>query len=137
MTFTYDLASADVDKLNISKVRLEIGDTVSGSGVRSSGANLTDEEIQVWLDSEEEEIMLAAARACEMLARDWAKAASIQLGPRREQLSDVAKAWERQAEELRSQYGSGSAGSGIVSGYYQGYADIQEPETAIEIDEEE
>jgi hypothetical protein len=130
VTFSYTLTA------DVGKVRLEIGDTVSGSGVRSSGANLTDEEIQVWLDAESDDVMLAAARACEMLARDWAKAASIQLGPRREQLSDVAKAWERQAQALRDQYGSGSIGSGIQSGYYQGYADIQEPETAIEIDEE-
>jgi hypothetical protein len=130
VTFSYTLTA------DVGKVRLEIGDTVSGSGVRSSGANLTDEEIQVWLDAEDDDVMLAAARACEMLARDWAKAASIQLGPRREQLSDVAKAWERQAQALRDQYGSGSIGSGIQSGFYQGYADIQEPETAIEIDEE-
>ena len=131
MSFTYLLTD------NVGKVRLEIGDTVSGSGVRSNGTNLTDEEITVWLTAESSNVMQAAARACEMLARDWAKASSIALGPRREQLSDVARAWGRQAKELRSQYGSGSLGSGIASGFYQGYADIQEPETAIVADEEE
>lgn len=128
MTFTYDLAGSG-DVLNISKVRLEIGDTIADAGVRASGANLTDEEILVWLEAEGDSVMLAAARACEMLARDWSRVASISLGPRREALSDVAKAWKEQAEKLREQYGPGlAAGTGIVSGYYQTYADVQEAE---------
>jgi len=105
MTFTYDLAAADADTLNIAKVRLEIGDTVSGTGVRADGSNLTDEEIQTWLDTEGDDVMRATARACEMLARDWARAASIAVGPRREQLSDVSKAYAEQAKALREQHG--------------------------------
>lgn len=129
MTFTYDLSSSATTDLNISKVRLELGDTIAGAGVRTDGSNLSDEEIQVWLTAEGSSVMLAAARACEMLARDWARVASIQLGPRREALSDVAKAWAEQAKTLRTQYGPGlSSGSGIVSGYYQTYADVQEAE---------
>ena len=71
MTFTYDLASADADEVAISKVRLELGDTVSGTGVRPSNANLTDEEIAVWLEDEDDHIMRTVARACEALARMW------------------------------------------------------------------
>jgi hypothetical protein len=71
------------------------------------------------------------------LARDWSKAASFQLGPRREQLSDVAKAYANQASSLRSQYGYGSAGGTVVSGFFQGYADIQEAEQNVMTDEDE
>jgi hypothetical protein len=110
MTFTYDLASADIPTQRIAQVRLELGDTSDGSGVRVSGASLTDEEIAVWLAAEDNHILRTVARACEMLARDWSRAATIALGPRKEELSDIAEAWAARAKELRDQYGSTSGG---------------------------
>src|SRR5690349_4209261 len=104
MTFTNNLATA------IGKVRLEIGDDVENSGVRPDGTNLSDEAIQVLLDREEDDEMRAAAAACELLARHWARFADITLGPRRESLSQVAAQYRAQAAELRDQHGYGEGG---------------------------
>lgn len=105
MTFTYNLASTDGDTLNIAKVRLELGDTTSGSGVRPDGSNLGDEEIAVWLDREADDVMRATAAACEALSRQWATIADITVGPRREALGKVAERYAERAEQLREQYG--------------------------------
>lgn len=115
MTFTYDLSSVDEDLLAISTVRLELGDTVSGTGVRPNGTNLTDEEISMWLDAEGSVVMRGVARACEALARMWAPVVDITVGPQREALSKVADAWAKQAEQLRDTYG-GSSGSAFSVG---------------------
>lgn len=44
MAFTYDTTT------DIGKIRLKIGDTVDGDGVKPAGGNFTDAEIQVFLD---------------------------------------------------------------------------------------
>lgn len=103
MTFTYDLST------DIGAMRLELGDTTSGSGVKPDGTNLTDEELQVLL-TREGTVMTACAAACELLARHWARVANISVGSRREDLSSVAEQWSKQARQLREQYG-GAAGS--------------------------
>ena len=82
MSFSYDLASADTDTLNVSKVRLEIDDTVYTAGVKPDGTNFTDEEIMIWLSRESDDVMRAVASACEVLARAWARVADIAVGPR-------------------------------------------------------
>lgn len=43
MTFTYAIAT------DLGKLRLAIGDETTGQGVKPSGANFTDEELQVFL----------------------------------------------------------------------------------------
>lgn len=103
MAFTYDLGSANAGLLNISKVRLEIGDTVSGVGVRPDGSNLSNEEIQTWLTAEGDDVMLAAARACDALARMWSTVGNEKVGPLSISLSQVSERFEKQAVALRSQ----------------------------------
>lgn len=102
MTFTYVLTT------DVGLVRLEIGDTTAGAGVKPDGTNLTDEEIGVWLSRESNDVMRAAACACEALARMWAPMADISVGPRRESLSQVAAGWSKQAAALRAQFGGNS-----------------------------
>lgn len=104
MTFTYDLANADAAKVLISKVRLEIGDTVSGTGIRPDGTNLTDEEITVWLDMEDDDVMLAAARACDAMSRAWSVIANETIGPRKTEFGKVSGEYEKRASSIRETY---------------------------------
>jgi hypothetical protein len=124
MTFTYDLANADPDIALISRVRLEIGDTVEDDGVTPSGSNLSDEEIAILLAREGGE-MRATAAACELLSRQWSRVANIAVGPRREDLGKVAEDWRKSAAEIRERYGYASGGRVSVSGLTRvdGYSD--------------
>jgi hypothetical protein len=125
MTFTYDRASEDAETLLISKVRLEIDDTVEGEGVRPNGTNLSDEEIAVLLEREGDDEMRAAAAACELLSRAWSKIASISAGPRREEAGKIAAEFRASAVELRRQHGYGSQGGMMSIGTIRvdGYSD--------------
>lgn len=116
-TFTND---PDTD---LGKVRLELGDDVDGEGVRPDGSNLTDAQLQVWLDREES-VMRATAAACEALARQWARLANITIGARKEDLGAVSEQWAKQAYRLREQYGGGGSG-GFAIGMQRadGYAE--------------
>jgi hypothetical protein len=121
MEFTYDLTTA------VGKVRLEIGDTSSDDGVKPDGSNLTDAEISLWL-TEEGSVGRASARACEALARTWARLVDLAVGPRRESLSQAAKAWAEQGAELRRQHGGGKMGAYAAGWLRQdGYGDEAEP----------
>src|SRR5262245_37899834 len=99
MTFTYDLAAVDENLLNISKVRLELGDTIENAGVRPDGSNLQDEEILLWLDEEDNDITKTVARACSALSKIWTTVASITVGPRREELGQIAQGWADRAKQ--------------------------------------
>lgn len=103
-TFTYDLASADATKVLISKVRLEIGDSVEGAGVRPDGRNLSDEEISYWLTEESDVFLLAAARACDALSRAWANYVNTTAGKLKEELDTVSAKYATAAADLRYQY---------------------------------
>jgi len=126
MSFSYDLASADTDTLNVSKVRLEIDDTVYAAGVKPDGTNFTDEEIMIWLDREGDDVMRAVASACEVLARGWARVADIAVGPRRESLGQVAQRYAEQAKSLRTQYGGGDRTFSATLNRQDGYHDAAE-----------
>lgn len=102
MAFNYDLASADADVALVSKVRLELGDINENAGVRPDGTNLSDEEILHWLGEESSNVMLAAARACDALARAWSIVGDETIGPRKYSLGAVAGKWEKLAASLRS-----------------------------------
>ena len=117
-SFTYDLATA------VGKVRLEIGDTVEGDGVTPGGQNLSDEEIAILLTREGNAELRAAAAACELLARQWARVANLTVGPRREELGKVAEDWRKSAAEIRKQVGF-TTGRVSVSGLTRidGYSD--------------
>lgn len=104
MAFTYILTT------DIGKLRLEIGDTspTAGQGVKPDGSYITDEELQVLLAREGSSVGRAAAAACEVLARMYARFVDVAVGPRRESLSQASKAYLEQAQELRRQFGGGS-----------------------------
>ncbi len=121
MAFTYDIESADTDELAISKVRLEIGDTEENAGAKPRNQNFSDAEIQMLLDREGDE-MRAAAGACEILARQWARVASAQVGPLRNDYNHVSEMYAAQAKELRAQYGGGASGVAMTLQRADGYA---------------
>lgn len=102
MSITTDLTT------NIGKVRLEIGDNDSGNGrgVKPDGTNLTDEQVQYFLDVEGT-VGRATAHACEALARAWTKMANSTRSNRRDEWADVAKGWREMAAGLRLQFGGG------------------------------
>ncbi len=100
MAFTYTLGSSDATTAAIARVRLEIGDTVSGAGVLPDGSNLSDEEITVYLTQTGNDVALTVSALAGVLARRWATLADVTVGPRSEKLSQVAQAWERQAATL-------------------------------------
>lgn len=114
MTFTYNLAAADEAEQNISIVRLELGDNIQNAGVRPDGSNLTDEEIAIWLEKESDDIDAAVGRACAALAKMWTNVANITVGPRKEDLGQIAKAWADRAKDALPTYGEGYE-VGIVS----------------------
>ncbi len=125
MSFTNNLAT------DIGQMRLELGDDVSGSGVRPDGTNLSDEQLQVLL-TREGSLMPAVAAACELLARNWAGVATISVGPRSEQLGTISKQWADRAVTLRAQYGGLGSGKAFSASFHRAdayaAADITDPD---------
>lgn len=103
--FTYSLTT------NVGKLRLEIGDITNGTGVKPDGNNFSDTELNYFLSQEGSTVGRAAARACEVLARMFAGMVDLTAGPRRESLSQAAKAYADRANELRRQYGGATSGA--------------------------
>jgi hypothetical protein len=101
MSFTTSLDST------IGKIRMELGDDSEGRGVLPDGANLSDEQIDQLL-VREGAMMRALAAACELLALRWAGVADLQVGPRREALSQIGSAYAVRAGSLRARYGFGA-----------------------------
>lgn len=116
MSFTYNLASTG-DSLLISKVRMEIGDTVEDNGVLPTGDNLSDAEILLKLGEYDNDVMQAAGALCALLARRWATVSDITVGPRRESLSQVSQRWAQMANEMNPSYSSFSIGVQRSDGY--------------------
>lgn len=113
MTFNYDLETA------VGQVRLEVSDTTENGGVLPNGANLSDEEIQVLLDRNDDEVLLAAADACDIIARRWSSQPdSIRIGSRQESGSQADK-WRQMAADRRGRVDGRmvSAGAIPVDGY--------------------
>ena len=116
MTFTYDLTEADTDLLLISQVRLELGDTVSGSGVRPGGVNLSDEEIQNWLNAESNDIMRTVGRAALALANMWASAAiSETVGAHSVSYKNISDLWAKRAHDISVEVGGVAGFGGLQS----------------------
>ena len=122
MAFTYNTAT------DIGKVRLELDDTEQGKGVRPNGDNLTDAEIQVFLDREGA-VLPAVAAACEMLARAWSRVASLSAGGRSEQFGAIAKEYADRAAVLRAQHGGGGAAISAGAVREDAYTENAETET--------
>lgn len=99
MSFSYDLST------DVGIVRLELGDTTEGKGVRPDDGNLSDEELTYWV-GREGHVMRAVAAACEALARMWSSYTTISIGPHSETLSLIQGNWADRAKSLRSLYGN-------------------------------
>lgn len=99
----------------IGQVRLELGDDNTAQGVLPNGDNLSDDQITLYLEREGS-VMRAVAGICEMLATRWAAVADLQVGPRRESYSQIAKQYAARAAQLRDRYGeAGSWLDGFMS----------------------
>jgi hypothetical protein len=115
MTFTYNLSSTNADILLISKVRLELGDTAVGAGVRPNNANIADEEILSWLSEEDDDVIRTVGRAAFSLANIWASAAmSVSVGPYSESYGKVSDVWSKRFEDIQKQVGA-VLGGGLQS----------------------
>ena len=95
MTFTYDGTPNTV----LEKVRLEIGDT------DSTAALFTDEELNVWITNRSDNVLLAAADACDAAARKLARAYDFQTDGQAFKRSQLSKAFADQAKDLRARAG--------------------------------
>lgn len=102
MSFSYDLTTS------VGQMRLALGDTTSGTGVRPDGSNFSDDELEYFINAESS-LDLAMARACDVLATQWTTVADLQVGPRREALGAIAERYAERAKSLR--------GATLVTGY--------------------
>ena len=123
MAFTYyGDRSTDLDK-----VRFNIGDTVNGGGPLPSSGNFTDAELSA-LISEAGSVDAATALALDAIAVRWNLYANITVGPRREELSQIADAFRATAAQWRDDHAvhsSSSAGARYltrVDGYSSTYS---------------
>lgn len=119
MSFSYDISTS------IGQIRLEIGDTTEGDGygVKPPAlSNFTDAELTYFYTSESNDVLSAAARACEVLARMWAGAGqnvrirdySINTTQRAEHYRNLANDLRLRAGTL---YRSGAAPTTKSDGY--------------------
>jgi hypothetical protein len=115
--FNYNLASSDSAIVLISKVRLELGDTVRGTGILPSGANLQDEEISLYLTAYDNDIAQTVGALAGVLSRHWAGMADVAVGPRKESLSQVAEAWTKHANAINPDQASFVIDPGRTDGY--------------------
>lgn len=128
MAFHYDIESVDPVVLAISQVRLQLGDTDEGRGVRANGRNIQDAELQTILDGNSSDVLRAVGAACEMLSRDWSRVASISVGPRSQQFGLVAEQWAKRAAELGAKYGfTGGFAFSVAPNRVDGYSDNAAP----------
>jgi hypothetical protein len=115
VAFTYDLTSIDPLELEISQLRLELGDTVEGKGVRATGGNITDAELTYLMDQygvlgDDGRVLKGIAAACAMLARDWSRVASTTVGSRSSQYGAIAQQWADRAREAAAAAGLPAGG---------------------------
>lgn len=112
MSFTYDLEHTDAEKVLVSKVRFELGDTNPDESIQPNEQPFSDAEIEYWLDAESDHLFRTVAAACETLSRLWAVVPDTKLGPHGESASQVSEAYKMRAAELRRNYGFGNATMG-------------------------
>ena len=116
MSFTYQI-SASGTALAVARIRLDIGDTTSGEGVRVDGGNFSDEELLDLYGREGDSQPSASAKACEVLAVEWARKATETAGPLRTEYSKVSASYRALAKDFRTTAGFGgavTAGAGLM-----------------------
>ena len=118
MSFTYDVEEP------IGWIRLMIGDTTENEGVRPTGENYKDEEIQVFLNTYEGNAEAAFLELLMVLSTEFSSAASSQ------RFADFQAEFKNKARELEVKYrfwkdkftldASTGPGSGIYAIPYSG-----------------
>ena len=124
MTFTYDLSASGND-LVVSQIRLEIGDDNSATdqGVKPDGTNFTDAELLYFYQQESSSLLGGAARACEVLARRYARVAeSVRIRDYQVDMREKAAAFRELARDLRQRAGSLYAGGSAPTTRTDGYS---------------
>ncbi len=97
---------------NLDKVRLEIGDTDVTNFLFS------DDEINYFLEVAGDNVLLAALRACEAAARQFARAYDFKTDGQEFKRSQQAQAFREMAKDLRARVGtSGTLPVTRVDGY--------------------
>lgn len=138
MAFTYDL-SATGDNLIISKIRLEIGDTdnCEDAGVKPNGTNFQDAELLYFYNDEGSDVVAAAARACEALARGWAgQSQNVRIRDYSINTTQKAKDFAAMAKTLREQSGTLYKAGGVPTMPIDGYSnDVNSQQTEAGSDE--
>lgn len=115
-SFTYNLSGTGTTLL-VSKVRMHLGDNVPASGVLPDGSNLDDAEIKAFLTDNSSDVTRTVGALCSLLARRWANAADITVGPRRESLSQVSARWTELARQMNPGFASFAVGAQRSDGY--------------------
>lgn len=112
MAFTY---SASALTTPLAKVRLEIGDTDQATAL------FQDEEIQAKLADRGDNVLLAAADLCDILARRFARHFDFESDNQRFTRSQMSKQYAALARDLRDRASGGvtSVPSTRVDGYSQ------------------
>ena len=100
MSFTYigDLSS------NRDQVRFHIGDTILEKGPLPDRENFTDDEIDGLLTLNST-VDKAVPEALDAIAARWSAYANTQVGPRREELGEIAESFRDQAQRWREDRG--------------------------------
>ena len=111
MTFTY-LGTLGTD---LDYIRFKVGDTVSGSGIKPSDANFTDEEINGLLTIEGSTDRTVAA-IYETLSLVWAKYVDSEIGSRKEKSSQTSARYAALAKKTRDDYGFGASTISVATG---------------------
>lgn len=117
--FSYDLDTA------AGQIRLEIGDTDNSqdAGVKPDGANFNDAELTHFYSQESSNVLAAAARACEVLARMWAaRGRMVRIRDYTIDTRDRAKYFQELAKDLRLRSGSAFAGGSTPTTRVDGYS---------------
>lgn len=119
MSFTYDFAlNADV-----SRVRLAIGDTSYGAGIKPDGTNFSDEEITAILTDTGNDYNAATYVFLKSLANMWGTYVDITVGPRKESLSDIAFHYAKRASEMGKQTGLSAKAFSTLLNRVDGYSE--------------
>lgn len=119
MSFTYDLTASGT-ALAVAEMRLELGDTTDGAGVRPGSANFSDEELLSFYGRNASNVLLGAAAAARANAAAYASKVSTQAGPLRKEWQQAAQAWRAQAAALEARATAGGAAS-IYSSFSSGF----------------
>ncbi len=121
--FSYNLADSDAQVVLISKVRLEIGDT------DETKALFEDEEVTTKLADHGENVPLAAAALCDILARRFARDFDFATDGQSFNRSQMSKQYAQLARDLRGRaQGATTVSTRRVDGYSQ---DIDYDEVGI------